>query len=63
MRAWYDLIDRGDGIYLARYRLFEELDSINIEVTLIDNKAQVAQSPYMIAGKRVRAQKVAQLSC
>lgn len=50
VRAWYDLIDRGDGIYLARYRLFEELDSINIEVTLIDNKAQVAQSPYMIAG-------------
>ena len=49
VRAWTDVIDRDDGVYIGRFRLFEEVKDLTVEVTM-DNGAHVADSPYVMQG-------------
>ena len=48
-RAWSDVIDREDGTYLARFRLFEEVDELAVDVN-VKNVGHVAGSPYKLQG-------------
>ena len=32
VRAWTEIVDRDDGRYLARIRIFEEVDELTVEI-------------------------------
>ena len=49
VRAWTDIIDRQNGVYLARIRLFEEVDDLTVDVKL-KTGAHLAGSPHRIQG-------------
>ncbi|MBN3307191.1 KDEL1 protein, partial [Amia calva] len=47
-RIWVQVLDRKDGSFLVRYRMYASYSSLQIEVLLQDR--QVAQSPYNLRG-------------
>lgn len=50
-RAYIQLVDRNDGSYIVRFRLFYSYDGLKV---LVSHKYQrVAQSPYIIKGKNL----------
>ena len=48
VRVWREILDRNDGSFIARYRFYESLSDILIEVK--HNGRHVAKSPYLIKG-------------
>ena len=48
VRIWPDLLDRNDGSYIARFRLFETYQEITISVKYKDE--HIANSPYHLKG-------------
>ncbi|XP_055334150.1 LOW QUALITY PROTEIN: protein O-glucosyltransferase 2-like [Paramacrobiotus metropolitanus] len=49
-----ELLDRKDGTYLARYRLYEPCDGLQIAITT-ENGQHVAGSPFVFEGKVMHA--------
>ena len=49
VRASTDVIDRQDGVYLARMRLSEEVDELTVEVRVKDG-GHISGSPYKLRG-------------
>ncbi|XP_054716226.1 protein O-glucosyltransferase 2-like [Uloborus diversus] len=47
-RIWYQLLQIGDGLFVARYRLYETCFGIRIDV--VYDKKWVADAPYIIEG-------------
>lgn len=47
-RIWVQILDRQDGSFLVRYRMYASYTDLSIQV-LLKNK-HVAKSPYMLKG-------------
>nr|XP_023695917.1 KDEL motif-containing protein 1 [Paramormyrops kingsleyae] len=47
-RIWVQVLDRRDGSYLVRYRMYASYSSLHIDVLL--NGAHVGRSPYVLNG-------------
>lgn len=48
-RVWTQVLDRHDGSYIVRYKMFHYCDDMEIHVT-VDGK-HLGNSPYMIQGR------------
>ena len=48
-RIWVQVLDRRDGSFLVRYRMYASYTDLNIQV-LLENK-HVAKSPYVLSGE------------
>lgn len=48
-RIWVQVLDRHDGSFLVRYRMYASYTDLNIQI-LLQNK-HVAKSPYILKGK------------
>jgi hypothetical protein len=49
VRVYLQILDKQDGIYIVRFRIFSTLENVKISVTF--NGKDVAQSPYELPGK------------
>ncbi|XP_002732474.2 protein O-glucosyltransferase 2-like [Saccoglossus kowalevskii] len=47
-RLWTQLLDRNDGSFIVRYRLYDSYDDIEIDIK--SGRKDVAQSPYLLTG-------------
>ena len=47
-RAWIQTLDRNDGTYVVRYKLFESVQDLTIDIFY--NNDRVGQSPYVLKG-------------
>ncbi|ESO90993.1 hypothetical protein LOTGIDRAFT_217539 [Lottia gigantea] len=54
-RIWSQILDRGDGSYIARYRLYQAYD--NLVISLLYNKQHIADSPYKLKGRPLYQEK------
>jgi hypothetical protein len=52
VRMRIDILDRHDGVYIVRMKLFGEYSHVTVIVTY--NGEHVADSPYKIKGKQTR---------
>ncbi|ELT95788.1 hypothetical protein CAPTEDRAFT_221044 [Capitella teleta] len=50
VRVWIQILDRHDGSYIVRFKLFQTYNDLEIEV-LYDGTTHVAQSPYSLRGR------------
>ena len=50
-RVWVQVLDRHDGSFIVRYRLFGSYDDLTIEVLYKDK--HVAKSPYVFKGQYI----------
>ena len=48
-RIWTQLLDRHDGSFIVRYRMYDSYEELRIEIRSGDR--QVADSPYILQGK------------
>lgn len=49
VRAWVQKLDRKDGSFIVRYRMFASYPDLTIEIT--HKGKNVANSPYKLEGK------------
>ena len=50
-RAWIQILDRNDGSYIVRYKLFEPVQDLTIEIWHGATSKRVAKSPYKLSGE------------
>lgn len=48
-RVWQQVLDRFDGSYIVRYKLFEHVQDMKIDIWY--SSAKVGQAPYLLKGK------------
>lgn len=48
-RIWYQLLHIEDGLFIARYRLYETCFGVKIDI--VYNNDWVAEAPYVLEGK------------
>lgn len=53
-RIWIQILDRNDGSFLVRYRMYASYTDLHIQILLKDKL--VAKSPYVLKGEKNQVQ-------